>query len=66
MFNRSLLKNQAHKNQRKMRTIKFLSIALILIVGMILTFQGCQKDFENEVIQNNLNNINLKKNNIII
>jgi len=27
-----------------MRTIKFLSVALILIVGMILTFQGCQKD----------------------
>jgi hypothetical protein len=50
-----LLKNQAHKNQRKMRTLKFLSVALILIVGMILTFQGCQKDFENETIGPNLN-----------
>jgi hypothetical protein len=39
-----LLKNQAHKNQRKMRTLKFLSVALILLVGMILTFHGCQKD----------------------
>jgi len=27
-----------------MRTLKFLSIALILIVGMILTIQSCQKD----------------------
>lgn len=38
-----------------MRTIKFLSIAIILIVGMIFSFEGCQKDFENETIGPNLN-----------
>jgi hypothetical protein len=66
MFNRSLLKNQAHKNQRKMRTLKFLSVALILLAGMILTFHGCQKDETivvnpNELFKQTEYNLNLKE-----
>jgi hypothetical protein len=38
------------KNQKEMRTIKKISLALILLVGMMFIFQRCQKDIENETL----------------
>lgn len=38
-----------------MRRLKQISVALILIVGMILTFQGCQKDIDENVKEDHIN-----------
>lgn len=48
-------------NQKKMRKLKKFSIVITIIVGMIFTFQSCNKDFENET-----NNYNIEKNFVTI
>jgi hypothetical protein len=42
------------KNQKEMRTIKKISLALILLVGMMFIFQRCQKDIENEHVNSSI------------